>query len=197
MYLGAALTLLALAVIGQHRRSGLPRPPVSAFLLALVAAWFFDGANSTWLLVTEQALLYQPNNILRLVTGFGAGFAIACALSPIYAGILRAHAEARPVLDPPWSLPALLAMAGSACALAVTWRGIPWWLWAALLATMVFGVMSMVNAVVVAMVLSHGSTEGRRARIIGTQLAGIVLSALELAALAVVKQMVLYGRVAY
>ena len=106
----------------------------SKVLLAFIAAWGIDGANSTWALFTGQALIYPPDNILRLATGFGAGFSIACALSPIYAGSFRDGADASPVLAPFWRLPAVLGLAGGTFTLVLLWQicrygcGQPCWL---------------------------------------------------------------------
>jgi len=196
MYLGAAFTLLALTVFGQHQRSGLPRAPASYVLLAFIAAWGIDGANSTWALFTGQALIYPPDNMLRLATGFGAGFSIACALSPIYAGSFRDGADASPVLAPFWRLPAVLGLAGGTFTLVLLWQNMPLWLWTALLVAAVVNILAMVNAVVLRMVFSSRDivkvSTPRTAKVIGA-----ALCLLELAVLAFLKQIVQIGGIAY
>ena len=82
-YLGALTGLLVLAARGRGRAS---RLPAIRFLLVLgifALAWAVDGANSFLTFFPGVPHLYEPRNILRLVTGTLEGLALAAVLLPV------------------------------------------------------------------------------------------------------------------
>lgn len=82
-YLGALTGLLVLAARGRGRAS---RLPALRFLLVLgifALAWAVDGANSFLTFFPGVSPLYEPRNILRLVTGTLEGLALAAILLPV------------------------------------------------------------------------------------------------------------------
>lgn len=83
MYLGAMLGLLYQFALGP-RRAGSPPRRVIAVLAGLLAAFAVDGLNSYFSLFPIGPILYQPGNVLRLVTGTGMGVVIAAALYPAF-----------------------------------------------------------------------------------------------------------------
>ena len=82
IYLGFIVTLLTLIASGRGRVQKLPRWPVIVVLLAGVLAMAIDGFNSLYL---DLGLphLYQPHNLLRLITGLATGLALATLSLPI------------------------------------------------------------------------------------------------------------------
>ena len=95
MYLGAMLGLVYQSIIGR-RRVGVPPwqiiVPVSVFVLLFA----IDGLNSFFSLFSGGRGLYQPNNILRLLTGTGMGLAIAVALAPAFNATVWRKVDPRP-----------------------------------------------------------------------------------------------------
>jgi len=83
MYLGAMLGLV-FQVLTARRHAGMPPWRVIIFLGALVVAFGVDGLNSYLHLFPGAPSLYEPNNLLRLLTGTGMGLVIALALSPAF-----------------------------------------------------------------------------------------------------------------
>jgi uncharacterized membrane protein len=83
MYLGAMLGLVFQALTGK-RRAGMPPWRVLVFLGALFLAFGIDGVNSYLHLFPGAPALYEPNNLLRLLTGTGMGLVIALALYPAF-----------------------------------------------------------------------------------------------------------------
>jgi uncharacterized membrane protein len=117
VYLGFALGFLTLLGGGRIRASRLPAKWVAIALLALVAVMGVDGFNSVFL---DLGLphLYQPQNPLRLLTGFGTGVAVVAFVVPVANQLLWRVDDERPsfanfwqvALVAPWLLLAFLAI---------------------------------------------------------------------------------------
>jgi len=82
IYLGVSLTLLPLYACGRGRVQRLPSKSIIIVLGGGIAALTIDGLNS---LALDLGLphLYQPNNLLRLGTGFATGLALAAFTLPL------------------------------------------------------------------------------------------------------------------
>jgi uncharacterized membrane protein len=87
IYLGFATTFLFLAAAGRLRASRLPGLPVLGALGLTILLLAVDGFNS---LFRDLSLphLYQPINGLRLITGLGAGMAMAAVIIPVASGLI-------------------------------------------------------------------------------------------------------------
>ncbi|HEX9036099.1 MAG TPA: DUF2085 domain-containing protein [Ktedonobacterales bacterium] len=118
VYTGFAVGFLTLLGAGRLRASGLPGKWVAVALLGLVAMMGVDGFNSLFL---DLGLphLYQPQNILRLLTGFGTGVAMVAFIVPVSNQLLWRVDDERAsfrgfrqlVMVAPWLLLAFLAVA--------------------------------------------------------------------------------------
>lgn len=105
MYLGAVAGLV-FQVFVSRGKGGMPPRRVIVPLALLGLAFAFDGANSyVYLMKTISPgrldfipTLYTPNNILRLLTGSGAGLGIAVALFPSINQTLWKDWDASPAL---------------------------------------------------------------------------------------------------
>ena len=95
IYTGFALGFLTLLGAGRTRAARLPRLPVALLLVGLVGMMALDGFNSLFL---DLGLphLYQPNNLLRLLTGLGAGVAMVAFIMPVTNGLLWRSEDLRP-----------------------------------------------------------------------------------------------------
>lgn len=109
MYLGAMLGLIYQAALGS-RRAGTPPKRVLAVVAGLGLAFALDGLNSFSSFFPRGALLYEPQNWLRLATGTGMGIAISVALYPAFNQTVWRNWEARPTLPDLKSLLGLLAL---------------------------------------------------------------------------------------
>ena len=82
-YLGALAGLIVLAGRGRWRAAVLPAPAILALLGAFLLAWAVDGFNSFLTLIPGLPFLYEPHNLLRLITGTLEGLVIAAILLPV------------------------------------------------------------------------------------------------------------------
>lgn len=96
-YLGVLTGLGLTFALGRGRASRLPSWRVGGMLLLFVAIWGFDGFNSYLHLYPEldDVGLYQPNNTLRLTTGFFYGMALIHVLYPIFNNTIWKHQDKR------------------------------------------------------------------------------------------------------
>ena len=95
IYMGFALGFLTLLGTGRARAARLPRLPVALALVGLVGLMAIDGFNSLFLDLGAPHL-YQPQNLLRLVTGLGAGVAMVAFITPVTNGLLWRWEDTRP-----------------------------------------------------------------------------------------------------
>ncbi|HEX5440505.1 MAG TPA: DUF2085 domain-containing protein [Ktedonobacterales bacterium] len=98
IYLGFATTFLYLAASRRLRVSRLPRLSVMIALGLAILLMAVDGFNSLFL---DLGLphLYQPANWLRLLTGLGAGTAMAAIIVPTASGLIWRADDPRSSFD--------------------------------------------------------------------------------------------------
>jgi len=97
-HLGAALSLFNFWRWHRGRASRLPRPGLLAALGLLFTFWVIDSMNSYIQFATGRAVLYNPSNLLRMLTGMGNGLLLSAVVLPLFNySIWRAPSEARTV----------------------------------------------------------------------------------------------------
>ena len=69
MYLGTLLAVGTFLGLGRRRAGSFPAWPYLALLGLFAAAWAIDGVNSYLSLFPRLPHLYEPNNVLRMLTG--------------------------------------------------------------------------------------------------------------------------------
>jgi len=97
-YLGALLGFLGLAALRRRRVSGLPPNEVLASLAGFIVLWGVDGLNSFLNLFPSAPHLYQPHNLLRLITGTLQGLALSIIVYPVFSSLLWKETNTRRVL---------------------------------------------------------------------------------------------------
>ena len=85
IYLGFCMTLIGLFIMGRGRAHRFPAQMVLGVLVAGVLLLVIDGVNS-FLLDLGLPHLYQPQNVLRLLTGLLTGMAMAAIILPVLNG---------------------------------------------------------------------------------------------------------------
>ncbi|HMK08196.1 MAG TPA: DUF2085 domain-containing protein [Anaerolineales bacterium] len=76
MYLGAMAAFIGLLAMGKARHGGFPRPAFLGLFGLFAALWAIDGLNSYLTLIPGAPHAYEPNNVLRLVTGLLMGLTL-------------------------------------------------------------------------------------------------------------------------
>lgn len=185
-FLGVAIGLVALMVMGRSRRNRLPavRPLVALGLLAL--AWSADGFNSV-LDYLSMPSLYTPSNTGRLLTGLGFGVVIATALQPIYQSSMWKEGDERPVLQRITDLAPLLAAVIGGAVIILAWRSAPWVLWVIATTMAVALALGMTNATLIALLLRKEGFANCWITLIPFWVAGLIAALIETGAMATVR----------
>lgn len=87
IYLGSLITIGTLTVLGRARRTGRLSVGTGILLGAFVVAMAVDGFNSL-LLDLGLRHLYEPQNLIRLLTGFATGVSLGTVLVMLIASSL-------------------------------------------------------------------------------------------------------------
>ncbi|MBA4375036.1 MAG: hypothetical protein C0401_02545 [Anaerolinea sp.] len=121
MFLGTLIALMVLAP--NDKRSGSP-PKMKIIVLGVFFLLFVvDGVNSALSLFPNIHPLYQPSNLLRLITGLMMGIILANLLLPLWNQTLWVKQNKKPVLDT-WKQ-FLMVMLSEAVVGVMVWLDIP------------------------------------------------------------------------
>ena len=110
MFLGAMLGLGYQAIFSR-KRSGTPPVQVIVVLVIFVFAFVVDGLNSYVDLIPGIKSVYEPSNLLRLLTGTGVGLVIAAALIPAFNQSVWKNIDRKPAIGSLRSLGILIVLA--------------------------------------------------------------------------------------
>ncbi len=83
-YLGALTGFAAMWVLGNRRASNLPPTMVIILLAGFIASMGVDGLNSYLSFFPGAPHLYEPSNLLRLITGTLNGLALSSIVLPVF-----------------------------------------------------------------------------------------------------------------
>ena len=103
------MAMVYLTILGR-RRTGWPSKDILAILGLFLVAFGVDGINSVYQLIFKSALLYEPNNTLRLITGTGMGLVIAAVLLPAFNQTVWRRFSERAVIEDWGQFAGLLAL---------------------------------------------------------------------------------------
>ena len=186
-YLGAAAGLVVLAALGRGRAGRFPAPAILAVLMVFLLVWAVDGVNSFLTLIPGLPYLYEPSNLLRLVTGTLEGLAIAAVVLPLANLTLWASPEPQRSIGAWRDLGWLLVAAAAVIALVSSeWPPLLYPL-AILSELAILGLVGLVNTLFLLMLMRRDGrvTRGREALL--TLLLGVALAAVELTAIGVAR----------
>lgn len=187
-FVGLAAGLATLAFMGRGRRVGLPSRPLWPWLGLLLAAWALDGTNSLVSDLRGGPWLYAPSLNLRLVTGTGAGLALATFLYPIAQYAYWREVREEPVLDRRGQLMPLLLVGGAVVAALLVGRSLPWALVATVIVLSTALAFVIANGALVALLAHERGTAERLWQGWPYGLAGLALSLVEMGAVALLRR---------
>ena len=98
MYLGGLLTLTYLAV-RKPRAAQLPKMPYIITLILFFCLWAGDGVNSFASEILQRPFLYEPQNLLRLITGTLMGLSIGSLLYVLLTSNFYREPNPRPIYE--------------------------------------------------------------------------------------------------
>ena len=182
-YLAAAAGLIALAALGKRRAARFPAPAILVVFGIFLLAWAIDGFNSFLALIPGLPYLYEPNNLLRLVTGALEGLAIAAVVLPLANLTLWANPEPQRSVGSVRDLAWLLVAAAVVIALVSSeWPPLLYPL--ALLSELaILALVGLVNAMFVLILLRREGKATRPREALMPLLLGLALAVLELSAI--------------
>lgn len=111
MYLGGLLTLTYLAV-RKPRASQFPKLPYIVAMIVFFFLWAGDGVNSFASEMLGQPFLYEPQNILRLITGALMGISLGSLLFVMLNSNLYRNPFSKPIFENAADFLILLALIG-------------------------------------------------------------------------------------
>ena len=185
MYLGALLGIAYLCRFGK--RSGMPSLKVSAVLFAFLIGFGLDGANSYLHFFPGAPGLYEPTNMLRLITGTGIGLGLAAILMPVAHQVLWKAYDARPALAGWRQFLPLLGLAGLIDLAVLSENPLLLYPLALLSAASIFVILSIVYMVVWLMVTKKENRLDNYRDLAFPWLAGFLTALLQIAILDAVR----------
>lgn len=182
-YLGILLGFLVLATLRRWRASGLPPNEVLASLASFIVLWGIDGLNSFLALLPNAPHLYEPHNLLRLITGTLNGLALSIIVYPIFNFLLWKEANPERVIRNGQELCYLLIP--SALLVWIVQTRVSFLLYpvAALSILGVLVMLTIVNTMIVLIVTRRDSRTGSWRDAVLPLLLGMLATFLELSAL--------------
>jgi uncharacterized membrane protein len=186
-YLGAVAGLVVIVARGRRRAARLPAPAILAVLGVFLLAWAVDGFNSFLTLIPGLPYLYEPRNLLRLVTGTLEGLAIAAVVLPVAnLSIWASREPCRAVgswRDLGWMLVAAVAVIGLVNS---EWPPLLYPL-AILSELAILGLVGLVNAMLALIVMRREGRATRAREALLPLLLGVALAAIELTVIGVAR----------
>ncbi len=185
-YLGTLAGLAVLTLRGRGRASRLPDRRSVAIFALFILAWALDGANS-YLALLGLPHLYEPSNLLRLVTGTLQGLAIASFLLPV--ANLTLWAAPAPVRSVDSWAGLLWLLVGGGVVVALVSSEQPWLLYPLALFSglTIAGLFGLLNGMLMLMLLRREARAVRWAALAAPLLVGGALALAELAAIGLVR----------
>jgi uncharacterized membrane protein len=182
-YLGALAGFAVLVLRGRGRAAALPVRRYLLVLSGFLALWLVDGANSYLTMFPGLPHLYEPSNLLRLITGTLEGLVMASLMLPVLNLSFWRAAPDLPSLASGRDL--LWLLVGGALVVAVVdgeWPPLLYPL-ALLSGLMVLLLVGAINMVVVLMLWRREGRASSWPALLSPCLLGLALAMLELAAI--------------
>jgi uncharacterized membrane protein len=183
-YLGAVLGLTFFIRVRPHR-TGRPSWTIIGILIAFVSAYTLDGLNSYIHLIPNLSrfYLYEPSNLLRLVTGTGLGIGLSVMLYPAFSEVIWKQRDARPVLEGIRDFSILLVLGAIVDLLVLIENPLILYPLALISAGGILMLLTMVYTMVVVMVFKSENTYENKSQLVIPLIAGFIIALTQIAVL--------------
>jgi uncharacterized membrane protein len=183
-YLGAVLGLTFFIRV-RPRRTGRPSWIIIGVLIAFVAAYALEGLNSYIHLIPNLSrfYLYEPSNLLRLVTGTGLGIGLSVMLYPAFSEVIWKQRDARPVLEGFRDFSILLVMGAVVDLFVLSENPLILYPLALISAGGILMLLTMVYTMVVVMVFKSENTYENTSQLVVPFIAGFIIALTQIAVL--------------
>ena len=189
IYSGFLATLLTLLVLGRGRAAQLPKLPILLLLVANIV-WIGVAGFNSLLLDMGGFNFYEPQPILRVLSGLAMGMSVGTLLLYAFNIVVRAQPNYNERILHGWGDVALIAMVELAL-FALIQLNTPLLIYPlAIFSTIgIVGVMFAVNLIILAMIMRYDSLVTRIEQLARPAMIALVLTGIEFGLLA-------WGRVA-
>ena len=187
MYLGVAITFVALLLARRERRTDLPPLPILLVLVGLIGAMGIDGVNSYTHFFPNFPHVYEPRNWLRLVTGMGTGLAMGLLVFPALMQTLWRNGNGRSIIENGRELLAMLLLAGTAVLLVLSNQPTILYVMALVSVAGVLMIVTSLNAVLLLMLFKRDGRAVRWQETAVPLLISLTLAVLELGSIAILR----------
>ncbi|MCX7707122.1 MAG: DUF2085 domain-containing protein, partial [Anaerolineae bacterium] len=188
-FLAALAGMIMLTLRGRGRAGRLPERRYLAVLGLFLLAWAVDGTNSFLTFFPGAPRLYEPNNLLRLITGTLQGLAIAAFMIPLLnLGLWAAPGRERVIGS--WADLAWMLVSGAVVIGLVT-SGWPPLLYplALLSGAAIACLLGLLNALGLLILLRRDGRAQRWREVLAPLLAGLALALLEIVVIGLARTM--------
>lgn len=186
MYLGVAITFVALLLARRERRTDLPLP-ILLVLVGFIGAMGIDGVNSYTHFFPNFPHVYEPRNWLRLVTGMGTGLAMGLLVFPALMQTLWRNGNGRSIIENGRELLAMLLLAGTAVLLVLSNQPTILYVMALVSVAGVLMIVTSLNAVLLLMLFKRDGRAVRWQETAVPLLISLTLAVLELGSIAILR----------
>ncbi|MCA9897152.1 MAG: DUF2085 domain-containing protein [Ardenticatenaceae bacterium] len=187
MYLGVAITFVALLLARRERRTDLPPLPILLVLVGFIGAMGIDGVNSYTHFFPNFPHVYEPRNWLRLVTGMGTGLAMGLLVFPALMQTLWRNGNGRSIIENGRELLAMLLLAGTAVLLVLSNQPTILYVMALVSVAGVLMIVTSLNAVLLLMLFKRDGRAVRWQETAVPLLISLTLAVLELGSIAILR----------
>jgi uncharacterized membrane protein len=167
--------------------SDFPRRPYFWFFALCFIAWGFDGFNSYMLLVRREVFLYEPSNLLRLVTGSMMGMAMASFALALFNQVTWRNAGDAATVRSMRTLGALIGTAAAVVVIGVLRPNALYGPMALLSSLGVVAMLTLVNGMLLLLLTRRYSQLQTARELTPFGLAGTALALLELGTIAALR----------
>jgi uncharacterized membrane protein len=190
-YLGAMLGLAYLSIL-RPRRSGRPSWTIIGILSVFVVAYAVDGLNSYLHLLPNLSrfYIYEPSNLLRLITGTGLGLGISVMLYPAFNETVWVKRDTRPVIEGFRDFGALLVLGAIVDLLVLTGNPLILYPLALVSAGGVLVLLTIVYTMVVVMLFKVENRYENAVKMVYPIIAGFMIALIQISILDFVRYMV-------